>query len=129
MRRLLLIPLLLLLAVPAAALARGNPADALLHLPIEASTYDKATHCSSKARPGVEKLIAWLGENVRGALQRDGGAGSVGRLLDLGLVGIGRTEIGDCCNHDENIGRRSQVQHRLVQIVRRADLDDVDPSR
>ena len=66
MRRLLLIPFLLLLAVPAAALARDNPADALLHLPIEASRYDKATHCSSKSRPGVVRLTAWLEENVRG---------------------------------------------------------------
>jgi hypothetical protein len=65
-RRLLLIPFLLLLAVPAAALARDNPADALLHLPIEASRYDKATHCSSKSRPGVVQLTAWLEENVRG---------------------------------------------------------------
>jgi len=65
-RRLLLIPFLLLLAVPAAALARDNPADALLHLPIEASRYDKATHCSSKSRPGVVRLTAWLEENVRG---------------------------------------------------------------
>jgi hypothetical protein len=65
-RRLLLIPFLLLLAVPAAALARDNPADELLHLPIEASRYDKATHCSSKSRPGVVRLTAWLEENVRG---------------------------------------------------------------
>ena len=66
MHRLLLIPFLLLLAVPAAALARDNPADELLHLPIEASRYDKATHCSSKSRPGVVRLTAWLEENVRG---------------------------------------------------------------
>ena len=66
MRRLLLIPFLLLLAVPAVALARDNPADALLHLPIEASRYDKAKHCSSKSRPGVVRLTAWLEENVRG---------------------------------------------------------------
>ena len=66
MRRSVLILLLALLAVPAAALARDNPADELLHLPIEASTYDKATHCSSKSRPGVVKLTAWLEENVRG---------------------------------------------------------------
>ena len=66
MRRLLLIPFLLLLAVPAAALARDNPADELIHLPIEASRYDKATHCSARSRPGVVKLVAWLEENVRG---------------------------------------------------------------
>ena len=66
MRRLLLIPFLLLLAVPAAALGRANPADELVHLPIEASTYDKATHCSSRTRPGVVKMTEWLDENVRG---------------------------------------------------------------
>jgi hypothetical protein len=65
-RRLLLIGFLLVLAVPAAALGRANPADELVHLPIEASTYDKATHCSSRPRPGVMKLTAWLDENVRG---------------------------------------------------------------
>ena len=66
MRRLLLIPFLLLLAVPAVALGRANPADELVHLPIEASTYDKATHCSSRTRPGVVKMTEWLDENVRG---------------------------------------------------------------
>ena len=66
MRRLLLIPFLLLLAVPTAALGRANPADELVHLPIEASTYDKATHCSSRTRPGVVKMTEWLDENVRG---------------------------------------------------------------
>jgi hypothetical protein len=65
-RRLLLIPFLLLLAVPAAALGRANPADELVHLPIEASTYDKATHCSARTRPGVVKLTEWLDANVRG---------------------------------------------------------------
>jgi hypothetical protein len=64
-RRLLVLCLLLL--VPAAvAHARENPADALTHLPIEASVYDPATHCSAKARPGVVKLTAWLEDNVRG---------------------------------------------------------------
>ena len=66
MLRLLLIPLLALLAVPAAALARENPADKLVHIPIEASTYDPATHCSSRSRPGVEKMTKWLEENSRG---------------------------------------------------------------
>ena len=67
MRRFLLIPLLTLLALPAVALAaRPNPADALVDIPIEASTYDKATHCSPKSRPGVLKLTEWLEDNVRG---------------------------------------------------------------
>ena len=67
MRRLLTISILILLAIPAVALAaRENPADALVDIPIEASTYDPATHCSSKTRPGMVKLQAWLEENSRG---------------------------------------------------------------
>jgi hypothetical protein len=64
----LLLSLLIVLAVPAAALAaaRENPADALVDLPIEASVYDPATHCSSKTRPGVVKLRRWLEESSRG---------------------------------------------------------------
>ena len=67
MRRLLLTSLILL-ALPAAAIAHGrsNPADALAHLPIEASVYDRATHCSAKKRRGVVKLQRWLEANVRG---------------------------------------------------------------
>jgi hypothetical protein len=63
----LLLFVLLLLAVPATALAaRDNPADELVDIPIEASIYDPATHCSPKPRPGTLKLQAWLEENVRG---------------------------------------------------------------
>jgi hypothetical protein len=67
-RRLVLLPLLALLVLPTAALAlaRANPADELTHLPIEASVYDPATHCSSKSRPGMVKLQAWLEETSRG---------------------------------------------------------------
>jgi hypothetical protein len=66
-RRFILIPFLFLLALPAVAMAaRENPADALVDIPIEASTYDEATHCSSKSRPGVVKMTAWLEDNVRG---------------------------------------------------------------
>jgi hypothetical protein len=63
----LLLSVLILLAVPATALAvRANPADELVDIPIEASVYDPATHCSPKPRPGTLKLQAWLEENVRG---------------------------------------------------------------
>jgi hypothetical protein len=63
----LLLSVLIVLAVPSAALAaRANPADELLDIPIEASVYDPATHCSSKSRPGVLALQGWLEENVRG---------------------------------------------------------------
>jgi hypothetical protein len=62
----LLLSVLILLAVPAGALAAENPADDLVHIPIEASIYDPATHCSSKARPGMLKLQRWLEENSRG---------------------------------------------------------------
>jgi hypothetical protein len=65
-RRLVLLPLLIVLALPALALARDNPADELTHIPIEASVYDRATHCSSKSRPGVVKLQRWREQNARG---------------------------------------------------------------
>jgi hypothetical protein len=67
-RRLLLLASLILLGLPGGALAlgRANPADELAHIPIEASVYDPATHCSSKARGGVVELRRWLEENVRG---------------------------------------------------------------
>jgi hypothetical protein len=63
----LLLSVLILLAIPTAALAaRANPVDELVDLPIEASVYDPATHCSPKARPGVVALQRWLEANVRG---------------------------------------------------------------
>jgi hypothetical protein len=67
-RRLVVLPFLLLLVLPAAALAlaRANPADELTHIPIEASVYDPATRCTPKPRPGMIKLQQWLEENVRG---------------------------------------------------------------
>jgi hypothetical protein len=65
-RRLILLPLLVMLSLPALAWARANPADELIGLPIEASVYDPATHCSPKPRPGMLALQAWLEENVRG---------------------------------------------------------------
>jgi pimeloyl-ACP methyl ester carboxylesterase len=43
-----------------------NPADALADLPIESSTYDPATHCSSKPRPGMTALVGWLGAHAGG---------------------------------------------------------------
>jgi hypothetical protein len=65
-RRLVLLPLVVVLALPAVAWARANPADDLIDVPIEASVYDHATHCSPKARPGMLALQGWLEENVRG---------------------------------------------------------------
>ena len=62
----LLLAVCIVLALPAVALAAPNPADELSHLPIEASVYDEATHCSSKPRPGMLKLQGWLEDNVRG---------------------------------------------------------------
>jgi hypothetical protein len=63
----LLLSVLILLALPSTALAaRANPADELVDIPIEASVYDPATHCSSKPRPGVVALQGWLEEDVRG---------------------------------------------------------------
>jgi hypothetical protein len=67
--------LALALAAPAAAMVRlpevlppvaGNPADRLLSLPIEDSTYDGARKCTPKARPGMLALQRWLEANSRG---------------------------------------------------------------
>ena len=68
--------LLLALAAPAAAMVRlpevlppvaGNPADRLLSVPIEDSTYDAARKCTPKAsRPGMLALQHWLEANSRG---------------------------------------------------------------
>jgi hypothetical protein len=73
---LLLTLLLLALAAPASAIVRlpefprpveGNPADRLLSLPIEGSSYDGARRCTPKAsRPGMIALERWLDANVRG---------------------------------------------------------------
>jgi hypothetical protein len=77
-RPLLLHLTLLALAAPASASAMvklpefprpvtGNPAEKLLAVPIEDSTYDPATHCTPRAsRPGVAALTAWLGGHTRG---------------------------------------------------------------
>jgi hypothetical protein len=72
----LLVLLLLALAGPAAAMVRlpdtlspvaGNPADRLLSVPIEDSTYDPARTCTPKAsRPGMQALQRWLQDNARG---------------------------------------------------------------
>src|SRR5215207_5602557 len=43
-----------------------NPADALAALPIEDSTYDPATRCSKKPKPGTTALVNWLGRNAEG---------------------------------------------------------------
>ena len=68
--------LLLVLAAPASAMVKlpeiptpvsGNPADKLLSVPIEATVYDPATHCTPKAaRPGIAAMTRWLAANVRG---------------------------------------------------------------
>jgi hypothetical protein len=72
----LLALLLLAIAAPAAAMVKlpanpgpvaGNPADRLLALPIEDSTYDPARKCTPKAsRPGMLALQRWLEANARG---------------------------------------------------------------
>ena len=44
-----------------------NPADALAELPIEDPTYDPATRCSKREKPGMTALVKWLGANAGGA--------------------------------------------------------------
>jgi hypothetical protein len=46
---------------------KDNPADALAELPIEDPTYDAATHCSKRPKPGMTALVGWLGRNAGGA--------------------------------------------------------------
>jgi hypothetical protein len=43
-----------------------NPADALAEQPLEPSSYDTATHCSSKPKPGTLALVKWLQHNAKG---------------------------------------------------------------
>lgn len=45
----------------------ANPADALAELPIEDATYDRATRCSKRPRPGMTALVQWLGKHADGA--------------------------------------------------------------
>jgi hypothetical protein len=76
MRRLLALPFLLLLLLPAAAAraaypstfgpVAANPADALAALPIERFSYDPATHCVKRPTAGALALQAWLGRHERG---------------------------------------------------------------
>jgi hypothetical protein len=66
---------LLMLAAPASAFrlggvlgpVPGNPAERLAALPADPETYDPATRCSPKRRPGTTALVAWLGRNAAGA--------------------------------------------------------------
>ena len=73
---LLLIALCLVLPASAGAMVdlsagltpvRGNPADALSSLPIEASTYDRATRCVNVRRPGMVRLVKWMTASAKGA--------------------------------------------------------------
>ena len=75
--RLFALVVLLGLAAPAAAHGSSwpvaytsvakNPADALAELPIEDPTYDPATRCSKREKPGMTALVKWLGANAGGA--------------------------------------------------------------
>jgi hypothetical protein len=74
--RLIALVAVLSLSVPAAAQAYDwpvaytsvahNPADALADEPIENSSYDPATHCSSKRKPGMDALVSWLQSHAGG---------------------------------------------------------------
>ena len=45
---------------------KGNPADALVDLPIEDSAYDRAAKCKNRRNAGITALANWLGANTRG---------------------------------------------------------------
>jgi hypothetical protein len=53
----------LALAAPAVAL---NPAERLVHLPIDDYAYDHATGCRKGPMPGAQAMVDWLEQNVRG---------------------------------------------------------------
>src|SRR3954462_2320477 len=65
--------LLLLTAAPAHAFRLGddsrpvsnNPADHV-RSPIDDETYDEATHCAPKPKPGMVKLTRWMERHARG---------------------------------------------------------------
>ncbi|MBE2316539.1 hypothetical protein DVA67_011170 [Solirubrobacter sp. CPCC 204708] len=75
--RLLALVVVLGLSAPAAARAyespvaytavSHNPADALAELPLEDSTYDPATKCSARRKPGMTAFVAWLTRHAEGA--------------------------------------------------------------
>lgn len=48
------------------AAVAGNPADALVQLPIERFAYDPATHCVKRPAAGALSLQGWLGRHVTG---------------------------------------------------------------
>jgi len=66
--------LLLMTAAPAQAFRLGpdpspvshNPADHLLRSAIDDETYDEATHCAPKPKPGMVKLTQWMQRHARG---------------------------------------------------------------
>ncbi len=45
---------------------RGNPANRLVHVPIDPAQYDRATTCKPGARAGVAAFTGWLQRNARG---------------------------------------------------------------
>ncbi|MGZ4270274.1 MAG: hypothetical protein ACXVSX_13830 [Solirubrobacteraceae bacterium] len=53
------------LAQPGAPVAH-NPADRLASLTPDPETYDPATHCSARPRPGMTALVDWLQRNAKG---------------------------------------------------------------
>ena len=44
----------------------GNPADALVDIPIEDFGYDRASKCKNRRNAGITALANWLGQNTRG---------------------------------------------------------------
>ena len=45
---------------------KGNPADALVDIPIEDFVYDRAARCKNRRNAGITALANWLGQNTRG---------------------------------------------------------------
>src|SRR5829696_5324000 len=45
---------------------KGNPANALVDVPIEGFVYDSAVKCKNRRNAGITALANWLGQNTRG---------------------------------------------------------------
>ena len=77
MRRLLVLTLIALAAIPAATASasiadnvfepvKGNPAERLASLPIDDYSYDTATRCIKRVPPGMKALEAWMNKHAKG---------------------------------------------------------------
>jgi hypothetical protein len=125
----------LMLAAPASALPRSNPADKLVEEPIEESVYDKATRCTKKQRPGVADFVNWLQGNVKGVFwgsyrcemwgKKSASLHAEGRAVDWHLDASSKAEkkearrladmllLPDAAGNEQALARRMGVQEMI----------------